>query len=34
LSLVRERRRELEQLERELVDKRRAVRKRRAELEG
>jgi DNA-binding transcriptional MerR regulator len=34
LSLVRERRRELEQLERELVDKRKAVQKRRAELEG
>jgi DNA-binding transcriptional MerR regulator len=34
LSLVRERRRELEQLERELVDKRKAVQKRRSELEG
>ena len=33
LSLVRERRRELEQLERELVDKRKAVQKRRSELE-
>jgi DNA-binding transcriptional MerR regulator len=34
LSLVRERRRELEQLERELVDKRKKVQKRRSELEG
>ncbi|HET7047653.1 MAG TPA: MerR family transcriptional regulator [Solirubrobacteraceae bacterium] len=33
LSLVRERRRELEQLERELVDKRKAVQKRRSELQ-
>jgi MerR family transcriptional regulator, repressor of the yfmOP operon len=33
LSLVRERRRELEQLERELVDKRRLVQQRLAELE-
>ena len=33
LSLVRERRRELEQLERELIEKRRAVQKRRSELE-
>jgi DNA-binding transcriptional MerR regulator len=32
LSLVRERRRELEQLERELVDKRRSISKRLAEL--
>jgi DNA-binding transcriptional MerR regulator len=34
LTLVRERRRELEQLERELTDKRRTVQKRRAELQG
>jgi DNA-binding transcriptional MerR regulator len=34
LSLVRDRRRELEQLERELVDKRKAVQKRRSELQG
>jgi MerR family transcriptional regulator, repressor of the yfmOP operon len=33
LSLVRERRRELEKLERELVEKRKAVHKRRSELE-
>jgi DNA-binding transcriptional MerR regulator len=33
LSLVRERRRELEQLERELVEKRKSVQKRRSELE-
>jgi DNA-binding transcriptional MerR regulator len=33
LSLVRERRRELEQLERELVEKRKAVQKRRSELQ-
>jgi len=33
LSLVRERRRELEQLERELVEKRRSVQKRRSELD-
>ncbi len=34
LSLVRERRRELEELERELVDKRRTIHKRLAELDG
>jgi DNA-binding transcriptional MerR regulator len=33
LTLVKQRRRELEQLERELTDKRRSVRKRRAELD-
>jgi DNA-binding transcriptional MerR regulator len=33
LTLVRERRRELEQLERELLDKRRTIHKRQAELE-
>jgi DNA-binding transcriptional MerR regulator len=33
LSLVRERRRELEQLERELLEKRKTVQKRRSELE-
>jgi DNA-binding transcriptional MerR regulator len=34
LALVRQRRRELEQLERELVDKRRAIHRRLAELDG
>jgi DNA-binding transcriptional MerR regulator len=34
LELVRDRRRELEQLEGELVDKQRSIRKRLAELEG